>query len=909
MTNQSKTVSAQLKEHAISRVGLSIPGGWTLDKLIGFGGAAAVYEASKGVQSVAVKIMHQRLMTSDILRERFAREAEIGMTIDHPNILSVFDYQTLETGEPFMTMELLDGLNVRQYIKNRGGKLPIEEALDIAKQVLSALAVCHKKGIYHRDLKPSNLFVNRSMQVRVLDFGVARLEEKDEQITREGTALGTPSYMPPEQARGRLDLLDARSDLFAVGATIYTMLTGQLLNQGRTSEESLILAATKPAESIARIDATLPAEIIHLVDKALTWNPSKRFQTAYEMISLINRYLESDNAPQIDQMSKAVAMAGEQEVSEALEDLDQQSESDDRSIFKAIDNMFSLSERFMNATIQYGGEHRETRKFLDTAYDALQQLLGMLASGELVLKVAPHSLSHKKEVVWEPTTAPFDQVPYNLFSSGLRRITIISGVTLEEFSTFLQIIKMDPRRDLAPEDDLSTMLWQQNMTNINIQLVSTFQLDDSKEQEQFIQQCKDEQSSVEEAYEQAMQLQIERTQMLLTMGQEALAQAAGMADRLDMSFDDETPAHAGVIKVVELQNLRKIMLTPQVGLEQRLPFVLADAYKEARRGLDLEIITKALKTMIARYVNTHRVLAALTLYGRLCLCLNDRVMARDLTSDLFPEALVIKTIETYIGWLDDTPSQEVALDERNLKHLKELLSHLGPEYGELIANAYVSAQKHRAMVVLFYAYLKRHTDGNEEHIGQMIPRLSLGHCKKLIEMLLAHGTQEALDAMRHADGHSDSTLRLTVLEVRATRQPERVTEQIRSLIHDKETNLRIRTLQMTQKHNISGLADIFKERIQTDQFFDLPYSERRLLLHGLLQQDQRSAYRVALEILKSHGLVANDTRNTTRVLAVEILGRLPMTAEVKEALQGATKRRWWNSKELQDAAQALLDQS
>src|SRR6202042_2540683 len=157
------------------------------------------------------------------------------------------------------------------------------EGLWIAAELLDVLKGFHEQGIVHRDIKPANIFITRENVVKLLDFGVARMREASGEATRAGTALGTPSFMAPEQAMGLADGVDGRADIFSVGATLYALLSGQRLHQGRTDNEAFILAATTPAPSLARVAPDLPVEVIGIVDKALAWDKRSRFDNATHM--------------------------------------------------------------------------------------------------------------------------------------------------------------------------------------------------------------------------------------------------------------------------------------------------------------------------------------------------------------------------------------------------------------------------------------------------------------------------------------------------------------------------------------------------------------------------------------------------------------------------------------------------
>jgi serine/threonine protein kinase len=268
-----------------ARVGTSIKNKWKIEALLGVGGMAAVYSAAhRNGQRAALKILHADFARETTICERFLREAYVSNKVNHGATVQVLDDDVTDTGEPFLIMELLEGETVRDAWKKCGRTMPIGRVLQICERVLDCLASCHAIKVIHRDLKPANIFILKDEgEIRVLDFGVAQMRDATSERTATGTALGTPAYMSPEQAMGLVDQLDGRADLFSVGAMMHALITGQRINNGRTEQEALVMAATKPVPSVARIASQLPVEIIKAVDKSLAWDRRNRFQDAREM--------------------------------------------------------------------------------------------------------------------------------------------------------------------------------------------------------------------------------------------------------------------------------------------------------------------------------------------------------------------------------------------------------------------------------------------------------------------------------------------------------------------------------------------------------------------------------------------------------------------------------------------------
>jgi serine/threonine-protein kinase len=183
-------------------------------------------------------------------------------------------------------MELLQGSALDARAEAQGGRLPTREVMLLADQLLDVLTVAHEAGIVHRDIKPENLFLTKGGVLKILDFGVAQLCQgapRSSTHTLAGRPLGTPAYMAPEQARGRWDMVDARSDLWSVGATVFALVSGRLVHEEGTVEETLAATFSRPARSLATVAPESPPALVAWVDRALALEKAERWQSAREM--------------------------------------------------------------------------------------------------------------------------------------------------------------------------------------------------------------------------------------------------------------------------------------------------------------------------------------------------------------------------------------------------------------------------------------------------------------------------------------------------------------------------------------------------------------------------------------------------------------------------------------------------
>jgi serine/threonine protein kinase/tetratricopeptide (TPR) repeat protein len=274
---------------------------------LGAGGMGVVYEAedSQLGRHVALKFLPADMARDSQLLERFQREARASSSLNHPNICTIHAFEEYERRH-FLVMELLEGQTLAQKMSRN--PMDVAQLLPLAIQLADALESAHAKGIIHRDIKPANLFLTDRGQIKILDFGLAKfgaassaalssLEQPEtivEDLTSAGAAVGTVSYMSPEQARGQL--VDARTDLFSLGTVLYQMATGTLPFQGETSAvifDAILNREPKPA---AELNPSLPADFVRILDKTLEKDRNLRCQTATELktdLSRLKRDLES----------------------------------------------------------------------------------------------------------------------------------------------------------------------------------------------------------------------------------------------------------------------------------------------------------------------------------------------------------------------------------------------------------------------------------------------------------------------------------------------------------------------------------------------------------------------------------------------------------------------------------------
>ncbi len=259
---------------------------------LGAGGMGEVYRArdTRLGRDVALKVLPSGFSADPERLQRFEQEARAAAALNHPNILAVHDIGTYDAA-PYIVSELLEGETLRERLA--GGPLPVRKAIEYAVQVAHGLAAAHEKGIVHRDVKPENVFVTTDGHIKILDFGLAKLTEAEPALagatalpttppnTIPGVVLGTIGYMSPEQVRGLA--ADHRSDIFALGAVLYEMVSGQRAFHGETAMDTMMAIAKEDPPDLPAADRHVPPALERIIDRCLEKNPAARFQSTRDL--------------------------------------------------------------------------------------------------------------------------------------------------------------------------------------------------------------------------------------------------------------------------------------------------------------------------------------------------------------------------------------------------------------------------------------------------------------------------------------------------------------------------------------------------------------------------------------------------------------------------------------------------
>jgi len=275
-------------------VGSVIADTYKIEALLGQGGMGSVFLASHqrlAGRRVAIKILHTEIEDADVIA-RFKREAEIAARLNHPNIVGVIDYNVAPDGTPYLVLDYLEGETLAQRLAR--GPLPLDQVASIVRQVGSALAAAHRASIVHRDLKPQNIFLvpteafGHGVELaKVLDFGISKIRGSQTVKTQDSALLGTPQYMAPEQATGQHASVDGRTDVFAFGAIVYEMLTGEPAFPGASIPEVMFKVVYEQPVPLAQRAPGTPPAIADAVARAMAKAPAERFASVIEFVEAI----------------------------------------------------------------------------------------------------------------------------------------------------------------------------------------------------------------------------------------------------------------------------------------------------------------------------------------------------------------------------------------------------------------------------------------------------------------------------------------------------------------------------------------------------------------------------------------------------------------------------------------------
>ncbi len=926
-----------------------VAGKWRLDALIGVGGMAAVYMAThRNGSMAALKILHEEVALNVEVRDRFLREAYIANKVNHPGTVKVLDDDKDDDGAPYIVMELLTGDSVEAVAVKAGGRLSIQETLDVLDQTLAVLESAHKASIVHRDLKPENLFMTESGQVKVLDFGIARLREENSKKTQTGIVMGTPSFMAPEQAMGRWNDVDARTDLWAMGATTFTLLTGLPVHQAETAGEMLVAAATRPARSLARVLNNAPFALVAMVDRALAYDRENRFPDATSFrqeLAKVRASLttEAISKTQINPAAQvmpatvhgkdaaealraagaraaAAASEADDEERQRVETYDPSSNTDEE--IERMAKFFTMLERALVATKQYNPDHPEAKRRFDESFREIASAL-MTCDIALAWNLTPYSFTARDRVVWEPEP-PWNRIPYQLFSDGVRTMGMAPGLDDVEFREWLRLLTLDPTTDLAPEDDIVTMLWDAGFQHVFFQAIDSFAEGNQDQRARFEAERAvilsgahlDHKQGLPQAIQQARTQgaasdAVQRSREIFKAVSKGDALDAEAAARVaNMNLMQESPDDGEVVRALTLDDSTHALLAARMDLDigatsERFVIAAAEAFVASAKMGRSAAVTAPLR----RAVDS--------------LGAGAPSKAIDMILEL-REAVLVEGKEAETMSLRDSLTTEVLSSATLLDILKGALSVSAEDHDEYIAGmvkvlSCIQSQHFDAALEflpeapegkvqdIVLELVGRLGKGQEMRIAALFPKASVDLGLALVRLFAAMDSPEAREAVSHAATSPHALVRIEALGHLEGVSGTRLRNELKKLVEDQNPDVRMAALQAMEKHNIVISGPFLVLRIQDPSFVKLPYDERRQSLQTLCRLRPKRGEEVCMALLQESKLLRPAALEETRDLAAQHLAEVASSDQALFLLETIAKSGGWkNSKRVREAAATAL---
>ncbi len=901
------------------RLGTVIGGRWKLVKILGLGASAGVY---RGVDEegwrVAVKVMHSKFLRSRIVRERFLREQSILDQVQHRHTLRI--YETAETldGLPYIVMELLEGQTLARIMSKRGEvPLELERVVNYMLPVLEALELCHGKQILHRDLKPANIFLTQEGVIKLLDFGVARFHQDGKNLTRDGATLGTPSFMSPEQASGKMDRLDARSDIFSVGATMHYLLSGQYLHQEETAQMTYLKAATSPAPSLERRAPHLDSEMIALVDRAVAWNASERWQTASEMAVQLRTVMDALNMKAARRRAQALQEAGRG--TDSMMDSLARTTEDQHEVTVHPDGdvklFWNALERVMGSWLHQDLDDVNLERDVEACYEALKKLITN-EQGACVLTVQPYGLllesAGSKVRLWSPP-AVARQSCYALAASGIRKIRFLSRMMLQDLTDFLSLLHQAKLNCLNREDDLATAIWSKQIVGVEFEVASVLGVLEQGEYNRLDQAFALQLDGMGETLKSEFALESERMQVLHRaddVPEELWSQEQLLVGQRDVMEHQEAGVKGGGLRgSVDLVALRAQHKQQRASWSSRFGVAIGDVLQE---GVSSEWV-EGLQRVVLMLSEGGRADDVANLLAQLV----DRVTVQKGAQQVWLNMLepdVFRALLVTLGVLPGRYHLEIeGLSPERIVLVQKVLHTLSTSEGyatlflDVLCSSTHAAEQLRAD---FLQALSEQRGDREALILAALPKIRVATLQdRLLALIFSQPERKGLALMSLYDylPRAPEMLALKVMDA-LMQQPHHYkvavfTEVLGRLFGSQNGHVRHQALRFAVSHKLADCATPLARQILRADFHLFMADERRLYLDTLKDLSLDVFEQVCTQILNAQG----PESISTQVIALELLGTHGKSSRTQSILETALIPAPTRSREVQQAANRALD--
>lgn len=936
-----------------ARVGAVVRGKWTIEALLGVGGMAAVYAAAhRNGQRAALKILHADFARDKVICERFLREAYVSNKVNHGATVQVLDDDVTEEGEPFLIMELLEGETVRDAWRKGGRTMAPGRVLQICERVLDCLASCHAIKVIHRDLKPANIFILNDGEIRVLDFGVAQMRDATSERTATGTALGTPAYMSPEQAMGLVDQLDGRADLFSVGAMMHALVTGHRINSGRTEQEALVMAATRPVPSVARIAPQLPIELIKVIDRALAWDRRNRFQDAREMQRALLDLMPSQGvgplpvrppprphevvAPPPPELPPELArVAGAPRPPEPTSSApNAPAHAEPGSVVSAVaGTMSSASEQpsrtFFDPLLGFPADvtpssHAQAPAPSRVAPVVLEGDPRVVALRDL-MKHFDRLFPSVRQLGWDhPATERTLRLAYDAFVEATRAHPELLAWTLRPYS-FMSLghTVWEPS---APFDAIPYNLFACGIRSLRIDPGVTLE----ELRELFVLLLLDpgrdlppEDDLAAALWDRALPHVAWETVDAFAEGDAAEREAFyGEADQLEhlaraaareqvsrleaqamvLSTDEAALGKEKDRSPFALDEAMRQRLAPQLGIEreawaERFVDALVEGYLEAAAHREAPLVLSSLRRSSADLVVAGRLDVAV----RIALAVIERLRERVQGADNQAKLAAALTTAMFGGEALEIILRILRADPSGAETFGAVLAWLSPnELATMLAGFRETTSPELRDVL--GAYIERQAAGREPSVAQAAVGADPDAGAHLIQLLARVETPAARQALGKLGQQTEDVGVRVEARVQLAPSPEKAERDIAELLESSSAFVRMAALRTAARHEMRGVALHVTRIVSAKTFHELGTDERSQALRTCVVLARERGEALLLDLVKKGGVLTSEEREATRAMTASILGDLSRSRATAAALQELANSRWGVSDEVRAAA-------
>jgi serine/threonine protein kinase len=862
--------------------------GWRLDAVLGESTTNTVYSVTDRLgQTAALRLMHVESRSDTGTRRRAFREAATIRTLSHAGTAAILLADITTTGEPYVVMERLVGLDSAKLLAALGTGVDVRVALAIVVQVLDVLQIAHQRGITHRNVQPVTVFACRGGDVRLLDFGGALLPTDAGDQSLAGLGLVVGAYTAPELRAGQA-LGDARSDVFGVGVVLLTLLVGP---DAAKPDDALAVEGLygQALSRLERLPLMIRDDIAALLQRSCSWSPEARFATAGAMRDAAAALLQRMELADAAAYQAVVAGVVAEHVGADVADVANRA-------FLAYDLLRSIFERIERTLYQARRTHWDDPETESRVAEVLASILEAVrrdAEG-ITFQIRPHGLELLGRPVWEPRH-PFDAIPYRLFDSGFRKIRLLPTLENDECRRFLRWLVTDPEADLGLEDDLATLFWRQAFESVRCDLVSSVVLQDLDEYDVLDRELQAIQSEAVRELQSVVNTRFR--------GEATVEDATLLAPDGDELLASKSRLTSGLLSAASTAMLREGLHSNSAQTQIRLAELLVRTH-EAEVTPSLSPIPAAFQHFVHESLESDSPLGAASVFASIRRQLARRELLAPLAAAFQNHAAMRRVLESAVtpSGASSEPSQSRAI----AASLHAILETSGPEVYDAVGVTLARCSDD-LLIAVFERYVGRYSSGRAGNLQASIPEATIPAAVAILRAIWILPDEGSVETTRAALRNPSVDVRLDAFARLVAGAPRVALDEFAHLLVDEDTNVRRTSMRIAVKGQLRGAFDTLQRRAKSDVFDSLTYAERQQILVSMLDLEQQKGEDTLGLLLLEEGAFSSHERDQTRILIAEILAERGTQESTLRTVRTLTGVRFWTSKPVREAARAAAD--